>query len=302
MDSAETTSSALCRNCGAEVRACFCESCGQKVHEHHGSLWSLLTELLSEWFALDGRLLSSLRALLRPGSLTIAYLEGKRVAFLAPLRLYLLASVLLFSSILNLEAPDAAGTNLKILGEQVISAPSVQRDGVQTSRLLEFLAEDTWLAKLLGGHLKDEVEALKLQPPQETMDALFDGLRRLLPTSLILFVPFLAAVLKLLYLRSGRLFVDHLVFAVHLQSALFLALTVAWSIANAAQLSLLISALIYACTGLALIVVYFPMAMQRVYRGHKGFTAIKAGVLLYCYMQLMGLVISLPAIAVLLRS
>jgi len=46
--------------------------------------------------------------------------------------------------------------------------------------------------------------------------------------AIILFVPVLALALKLLYVRRQVLYVDHLIFGVHSQGALFLALAAVW--------------------------------------------------------------------------
>ena len=89
------------------------------MEPRRGPLLTLLRELLDEWLALDGRLVRSLAVLARPGRLTERYLDGRRVAYLRPFRLYLLASVLLFSSLLSLRAPDAGEVNLYIAGQLV---------------------------------------------------------------------------------------------------------------------------------------------------------------------------------------
>ena len=294
-----TPASVTCLNCGKPAGPEFCGHCGQKVDDGHGSLPHMVGELFSGWFSLDGRLLRTLRKLVRPGELTVSYLAGRRVVVLAPFRLYLLASLLLFSSALVLQTPDASRLNVTILGERVIEVPPSVIDGRSTSSVLEFLGEDSWLSGLLAPHLQEELDDLRQQPPQEIMDALFAGLRRLLPVSLILFVPFLAFALKILYLRSRTLYVDHLVFAVHLQSALFLALATGWALSRLADAGLFTTALIYAGIALLFLTIYLPLALHRVYRQRKRWTALKTLLLLYCYMQLLGIMISLPAVYVL---
>ncbi len=87
-----------CKNCGQPAGPSFCSHCGQEVEPRRGPLFALLHELFSEWLALDGRLFRTLAQLVRPGRLTVRYLAGRRAAHLRPFRLYLLASVLLFSS------------------------------------------------------------------------------------------------------------------------------------------------------------------------------------------------------------
>ena len=59
-------------------------------------------------------------------------------------------------------------------------------------------------------------QRLRQLPRGEILEMLFAGMRRLLPTTLILFAPFLAAGLKLLYVRGKARrsdYPDHLAFA-----------------------------------------------------------------------------------------
>jgi hypothetical protein len=179
-------------------------------------------ELLSEWLSLDSKLLRSLRALLRPGRLSELYLEGKRAPFLRPFRLYLMATLILFSTVLTLETPDATGLNIYIGGQQVIS-PATGEEQFD----FQILNDETSVGRWLIGRSSDQIARMRELPRQQVVDTIFAGLRRMLSLTPILFVPFLALGLKLLYLpirRKSReravrtLYVDHLVFALHFQS------------------------------------------------------------------------------------
>jgi len=57
--------------------------------------------------------------------------------------------------------------------------------------------------------------------------ALQREIKHLTPTMLFLCMPLLAAVLKLVYSGSGRLYIEHLVFALHIMAFVFLAMLVA---------------------------------------------------------------------------
>ena len=96
-----------CRNCGRTAGPRFCAHCGQEVEERRGPVLTVLREVLSDWLSLDSRLLRSLRALLVPGRLTGLHLDGKRAPYVRPFRLYLLASLVLFSTVL---APRWSGS------------------------------------------------------------------------------------------------------------------------------------------------------------------------------------------------
>ena len=89
--------SALCLNCGASLSGLFCASCGQRDLPPYPSVRELAVDAVSEFSGWDGRLASTLRALIqRPGKLTHEFLEGRRVRYISPLRLYLMASLVYF--------------------------------------------------------------------------------------------------------------------------------------------------------------------------------------------------------------
>lgn len=92
-----------CRNCGAPVEARYCTVCGQLAANFHRPIWSLIVTSLSDTFAFDSRLWRTLPLLLfRPGRLTRNYLDGKRVRYVPPFRLFLLSSFLFFLVVFSL--------------------------------------------------------------------------------------------------------------------------------------------------------------------------------------------------------
>lgn len=290
---------ARCDNCGEAAGPRFCPHCGQELEPRQGPLLAVCREALSDWLSLDGRLLCSLRALVRPGRLSELYLGGKRAPFLRPFRLYLVASLLLFSTLLTLEAPDAAGVDIYIGGELVAEAAESPA-GSQ----LQLLQDRTLLGRLSIALYGDRIDRLRELPPQQVVDMLFAGLRRMLPLTLILFVPFLALALKLLYLRGRArhgLYLEHLVFALHYQAALFLALSAAWLIGWIARLPFGPSVFVYLAAGLVMLVVYLPLALRRFYGQPRRWTAVKTLVLLVLYSQLMSGVVGLSVTAAIWR-
>lgn len=91
------TSARSCPNCGAPLHGAFCSSCGQRDEPVRQRLDRYLRDAIAEFFGIDGRVWTSLKLLLfRPGRLTQAYIVGRRVRYLRPLRLYLVASLLFF--------------------------------------------------------------------------------------------------------------------------------------------------------------------------------------------------------------
>ena len=86
-----------CLNCGAHLRGQYCGSCGQRGSSRLISLWELLRDAFGDLFELDSRLWRTLVPLtVRPGKLTHDYLQGRRVRYMPPFRMYLVLSLLFF--------------------------------------------------------------------------------------------------------------------------------------------------------------------------------------------------------------
>ncbi|MCO4811052.1 MAG: DUF3667 domain-containing protein [Gammaproteobacteria bacterium] len=86
-----------CLNCGTELSGQYCGTCGQRARGRLISLWELLQDAFGDLFEVDSRLWRTLIPLLiRPGKLTLDYLEGRRARYMPPFRMYLVLSVIFF--------------------------------------------------------------------------------------------------------------------------------------------------------------------------------------------------------------
>jgi hypothetical protein len=281
-----------CRNCGQPAGPGYCGSCGQPVDDRRRPLWRVVEEMVDDWLSLDSRLLRTLGALARPGRLTLLHRDGKRAPYLRPLRLYLLASVALFSTLLTMDPPDAADVNLYIGGELVSEATNDER-----AKDIQLVGRDSFFGRRLETIWADKFDTFREQPPQQLLDSLFTSMRRYFPAALFLFVPFLAAGLKLLYRKTGTLYLDHLVFALHFQSALFLALVAVWLIVWALGVELLPSLLGYVGMAVLMLTAYLGLALGRVHRQGRWWTIAKVVLVLFVYQQLLGLSLGLAVSA-----
>jgi hypothetical protein len=76
----------------------YCSRCGQKAAPLNPTAHELLHDVVHEFAHVDSRIVRSVWLLLaRPGFLTREYFAGRRVAFVSPIRLYLIFSVLYFA-------------------------------------------------------------------------------------------------------------------------------------------------------------------------------------------------------------
>src|SRR5438094_8392484 len=89
-----------CENCGAELQGHWCAQCGQAAIEYRRSFRYVVADLLNEFLNWDSKFFTTIALLvLKPWRLTNAFLAGKRVRYVNPLRLYLLASILFFFAV-----------------------------------------------------------------------------------------------------------------------------------------------------------------------------------------------------------
>jgi uncharacterized protein DUF3667 len=214
-----------CQNCGAALTGPYCAACGQHDVDYHRSLWPILEDSLEGLLHLDGKFLRTVRLLFtRPGLLTREFIAGRRVAYTQPLRLYIFASFLYFALSLVLKQPpspaEVAQANAEAAQAQQAGADGREAPG--------------------GG-----ADARASAPSRSALGRVFtklqhqDGrevereMRHLSPTMAFFCLPLLATVLCLAYRGSGQVYVEHLIFALHVQTFFFLA-ALATDIAQAA--------------------------------------------------------------------
>lgn len=92
-----------CLNCSHELsdHDRFCPSCGQKTNAHILSLGELLANFWNSLTNLDGSAFKTLKYIWAPWKLTQYYVTGKRISFLNPMRVFLIAIVFHFGMLIS---------------------------------------------------------------------------------------------------------------------------------------------------------------------------------------------------------
>ena len=84
-----------CHNCETPLAGPFCHACGQPDQPLDLPAHAIARGALGDVFAWDGRFWGTVRLLLaRPGFLACEWADGRRVRYIAPLRLYVIATLL----------------------------------------------------------------------------------------------------------------------------------------------------------------------------------------------------------------
>jgi hypothetical protein len=205
-----------CLNCGAVLEGRFCASCGQRSVGAYPTVGEMVGDAWQELVGYDGKFMRTLRRLVSPGALTVDTLEGRRARYISPVRLYLLASLAYF--LIAPVVPNLRANEPVVMpdGRTVITIDGSGSGPNFTPEQREKMLEDLDRApRFVQVFLRPFV----LDP--EGLQARF---RQTFPRVLFALVPVFAAIVSLFY--RGRNFPQHLVFAVHLHSAVFVTLTI----------------------------------------------------------------------------
>ncbi len=108
-----------------------------------------------------------------------------------------------------------------------------------------------------------------------------------LPQLMFVLLPVFAVLMKLMYFR--RLYFDHLIFSMHLHTTGYLMLALAMPLEDLADtyvIPMVLQFLLFAC-----FLVYFAIALRRVYASNWWVAAAKTGAILFAYMIVVSIVV-----------
>lgn len=141
-----------CENCGTPLQGHYCHECGQSVHSPTRHFGHAVEEVFESFWHLDGRVFRTMRDLMVPGRVARNYLAGKRVRYIAPLRLFVILSLLTFfigKLVVNLdEQPLQFGGEG---GAAIGRAQTVEEVRAIEARLLKELSVEEDKAKKVPG-------------------------------------------------------------------------------------------------------------------------------------------------------
>lgn len=189
-----------CRNCNTELLDQYCHHCGQKDVDLGKPFKHIVISLLDNWFSLDNKLLRSIPPLLlKPGFLSREFIQGKRVRYSSPLKLFLFASLAYFFLL------GLSDNNLKIESNVTFneeeSSHSIVTDSITTPKPNQAPGK---------GLLESRLEE-KIKNPQQLKNTIIKGFSYMF----FLLMPLFALLLSGLLKKTKRMYVDHLIFSVH---------------------------------------------------------------------------------------
>ena len=228
-----------CPNCGSPHIEAFCAACGERQPSHvDTTLRHFAREAWDEFVSVDGRLWRSIVALLsRPGFLAQEYFAGRRSRYMRPFSLFVLLNLFLF-----------------------VVQPYT---GLLQYSYAEFTGVDGLRA------MADAKRAERGDSPAAFAARFDDTLQDQKKSMLLVAIPVFAAVLALLYVGSGRTYVEHLVFSVHAYAFMIFYL-------------LALGTVLLTAAARVLLVLRVPWSVIALLGGERGLlTALGAGMITY---------------------
>jgi len=252
-----------CENCGAQLSGKYCAQCGQPAIDYRRSFRHVIVDVLDSFLNWDSKFFATLALLIvKPWRLTNDFLAGKRVRYVHPLRLYLLASILFFFAAnysaksihlrtSNLSPKDRAQLEAELKNENIrpearrkieralnlspSPLPAAQADEKASPKPEEPGASDQgdFGPILQMGPEKPStpfekwVEARakeKIGEHGTNLQLFLATLFNNLPYMMLCCIPLFAFVLKILYIRRRTFYIDHLVYALHIHTFAYVAI------------------------------------------------------------------------------
>src|SRR5882724_6908920 len=258
-----------CENCGAPLAGRYCAQCGQAAIDYRRSFRHVIVDVLDSFLNWDSKFFATIGWLIvRPWHLTNEFLTGRRVRYLHPLRLYLLASILFFFAVTHwaksihldpdkLSSQDRAEIATELKNDEDL--PPAARAKIQKALKLESpppepgKTEEVVKEKPPSPAPQDKTEVpnkqdetkqgdfgpLQLGPekPSTPFETWIEAQAKEkigehgskaqlflmtvisnLPYMMLCCIPLFAFVLKILYIRRGVFYIDHLIYALHIHT------------------------------------------------------------------------------------
>jgi hypothetical protein len=213
-----------CLNCGAEVPGKFCQNCGQENVEQRDNFFHMVGHFISDYLHFDSKFFRSLIPLItRPGFLTKEYWEGKRTRFIPPLRLFFFVTIL-FVLVMSFFY-NRFGQRLKdsiVHADPIVSTEEAKQ--VMTMPDTAKIYVPLWKQTVTAKKLRDDLagERRRFGKIQEGFDIVFKNFKYVM----FFLLPVYALIFKLLFLRRRPFYIDHLIYAMHLQTFAYILLSI----------------------------------------------------------------------------
>ena len=277
-----------CENCNSYVPERYCSRCGQENITTRQPFYFLITHFIEDFVHYDSSFWHTIKNLfLKPGVLTLEYLSGKRQSSVNPVKLYIFVSFITFFILAILPSNSneiSIAQNDKPFGVEVEKEMNTNND---FSELKVEEAYTTSFGQYILKPLNEKNKEItdKHISKEEFSERFFHNFFSLIPKALFLYMPFFAFLLWLFYDKKKWWFFDHGIFTLHYFSMLLLVTTIMSVISYVFNLlhdgffgfmSGIIKLFLFFYT-----IVYFYLALRKIYKQSRIKTIIKGTLLLW---------------------
>ncbi|MBP8157437.1 MAG: DUF3667 domain-containing protein [Flavobacterium sp.] len=152
-----------CLNCRHVVENRFCPNCGQENTDTRKTFVQLFIHFFEDLTHYENSFWKTIRNLIfKPSSLTREYLSGKRMSYLAPIRLYIFISFVTFffiSVIPNSPSDEVVEVNETAAKEQAITTDTIKiaQDNLEKKEWIGNMEKNGYIDKKAADSLQKEV-------------------------------------------------------------------------------------------------------------------------------------------------
>jgi Protein of unknown function (DUF3667) len=292
-------SSGHCLNCGTALSGPYCGKCGQEAKELKKPFFRLSREAIHSLFELDGRAFRTLYNLLtKPAYLSQEYFGGRRTRYTPPLRLFLVISVSFFllvsfyTSVQSLEgilrgenSPASQQTSIDeetaFSSESDVDEPEDNDDGLADILALVDQINLPFFTEQTNANLR---EAMSAQAESNLNELLEDpigfasGYLEYITFFILMMIPLLALLQKIIYIRSGHFYVEHLVLTLHNHAFIILVVFIGSLADFVAESQLVVANTLFDYLGTAVYFwmwIYLFLSLKNYFQQGYGITLLK---------------------------
>lgn len=225
------TNNLRCSNCHTVLHGGFCHQCGQKDINFHKPLLQTIRHLVDTWFAIDNKAyLSIITIFSKPGKLSREFIQGKRISYTSPLKMYFFSSLIFFFFLGMVTNNPETDINISLEGDFFtdskldltdIETANQNPEGISVSKKPEAPATETETIESDEQYWDNFGRKAKDNPNQTSQRIL-----KALSYMFFALMPLFALLLKFFFRKKKFFYFEHLIFSVHLHVFGFLCLTV----------------------------------------------------------------------------
>lgn len=245
-----------CLNCRQVVEKRYCPNCGQENTDTRKTFHHLFVHFFEDLTHYENAFWKTIRNLLfRPGALTKEYMSGKRMSYLAPVRLYIFISFITFFLLGVLpkseyESDSKTSNNLNLKGKNLTlddldtKEAKVLTDSIKKTKFNNGLSigdyqslkqfdsvqkslPESKRATGFSKWLQRKLAAVNGQnTPEEFREKFGEAIVHNIPKALFLYMPFFAFFVWVFHDKKRWYYFDHGIFTLHYFSFILVTLSI----------------------------------------------------------------------------